>query len=478
MILELKNINFGFNKDKPLLKSLSMSLEQGKIYALMGDNGSGKTTLLNLISGFLKPQNGQISVHGKPLIRLSPFKINKAGIGRTFQDLRLISQLTVKENILLAIQGNPTDSWYKGILPASFFLKDLSRYEKTVETILTDFFLSEIKNSLAGEISYGQQKLLNLACSVANGAEILLLDEPVAGINKVYKEQISEKLQLLKQQGKTILIVEHDTDFIKQTAEQFLMLSEGTLQSYDTWQEAIFEPEIKLSVRPPKLTKGQPEVLLKIENLNAGYCKKQVLFDVSLEVNSGELVLLTGGNGSGKSTLLKSIYGLLTDSSFKKGKLTFAGKSIASATSYSLIREGLVYVPQKNNTFDNLTVKETLEVAANILPNAIKKDRIEEVFGYLPQLAALESRTPFNMSGGEKQTLALGMALLHKPKMILLDEPGTGLSAVNFFKKLELLASLNEVGITFLIVEHRVREFDGRIDKLIKMHLGQIEQKP
>ena len=159
-----------------------MSLEQGKIYALMGDNGSGKTTLLNLISGFLKPQNGQISVHGKPIIGLSPFKINKAGIGRTFQDLRLISKLTVRENILLAIQGNPTDSWYKGTLPASFFLKDLSKYEKTVETILTDFFLSEIKNSLAGEISYGQQKLLNLACCVANGAEILLLDEPVAGM--------------------------------------------------------------------------------------------------------------------------------------------------------------------------------------------------------------------------------------------------------------------------------------------------------
>ncbi len=475
MILELKNINFGFNKDKPLLKDLSLSLEQGKIYALMGDNGSGKTTLLNLISGFLKSWNGLITVRSKSIVGLSPSKINKAGIGRTFQDLRLISQLTVKENILLAIQGNPTDSWYNGILPASFFLKVLSEYEKTVETILNDFFLSEIKNSLAGEISYGQQKLLNLACCVANGAEILLLDEPVAGINKVYKEQISEKLKSLKQEGKTILLIEHDTVFIKQTAEQFLLLSEGTLQSYDTWQGAIFEPEIMLSARAPKLTKSQPEVLLKIENMNAGYGKKQVLFDVSLEVNSGELVLLTGGNGSGKSTLLKSIYGLLNDGSFKKGKVTFAGKDIASTPSYSLIKEGLVYVPQKNNTFENLTVKETLEVAANILPNAIKKDRIKEVFGYLPQLAALESRTPFSMSGGEKQILALGMALLHKPKMILLDEPGTGLSSVSFKRKIEILTTLNINGITFLIVEHRTREFEGLVDRAYHLTLGNLK---
>lgn len=475
MILELKNINFGFNKEKPLLKGLSMSLEQGKIYALMGDNGSGKTTLLNLISGFLKPQNGQITIHGKSIVGLSPTKINKAGIGRTFQDLRLINKLTVKENILLAIQGNPTDSWYNGILPASFFLKDLSKYDKTVETILSDFFLSEIKNSQAGEISYGQQKLLNLACCVANGAEILLLDEPVAGINKVYKEQISEKLQSLKQQGKTILLIEHDTAFIKQTAQQFLMLSEGTLQSYDTWQEAIFEPEIKLSVREPKHNKEQPEPLLKIENLNAGYGKKQVLFDVSLEVNSGDIVLLTGGNGSGKSTLLKSIYGLLTNSSFKKGKVTFNGKDITTKPSYSLIKEGLVYVPQKNNTFDNLTVRETLEVAANILPNAIKKDRIKEVFEYLPQLASLESRSAFSMSGGEKQTLALGMALLHKPKMILLDEPGTGLSSESFKRKIEILTTLNLNGITFLIVEHRTREFEGLVDRAYHLTLGNFK---
>lgn len=475
MILELKNINFGFTKDKPLLKDLSLSLEQGKIYALMGDNGSGKTTLLNLISGFLKPQNGQITVHGKSLSGLSPFKINKAGIGRTFQDLRLISQLTVKENILLAIQGNPTDSWYNSIIPKSFFSKKLEQLNEIVQKALSLFFLEEIQDSLAGEISYGQQKLLNLACCVANGNEILMLDEPVAGISNIYKERIKSLLTALKQDGKTIIIIEHDTEFIKQTADKFMLLSDANLTTYDKWQSELFEPEIKVSIREQRPTKNLSEVLLKIENLNAGYGKKQVLFDVSLEVNMGEIVLLTGGNGSGKSTLLKSIYGLLSDNSFKKGKVIFNGKDIATTPSYSLIKEGLVYVPQKNNTFDNLTVKENLEVAANILPNAIKKDRIKEVFGYLPQLAALESRTPFSMSGGEKQTLALGMALLHKPKMILLDEPGTGLSSVSFKRKIEMLTTLNKNGITFLIVEHRTREFEGLIDRAYHLTLGNLK---
>ena len=237
MLLQLQNISFGFSPEKPIFKDLSFGLEPGKIYALIGANGSGKTTLFNLISGFHKPHSGNIVFKRQNITHAAPYQINRTGIGRTFQDLRLVSKLTVKENVLLAMQGNPTDHWIKALLPASVFKNALRQLEHNAEEILADYFLQDVQNSLAHEISFGQQKLLNLACCVANGAELLLLDEPVAGISPPFREQIALLIQRLQQQGKTILMIEHNTDFIDVTGECFLFLDGGILTPFDTFTQ-------------------------------------------------------------------------------------------------------------------------------------------------------------------------------------------------------------------------------------------------
>lgn len=221
---------------------------------------------------------------------------------------------------------------------------------------------------------------------------------------------------------------------------------------------------------------SESDVLLKVENLSTGYGKRQVLFNVSFEVKRGEIVLLTGGNGSGKSTVLKAIYGLLNDFEKRKGIITFKGKEITHIKPYKMIENGLLYVPQKNNTFDHLKVTENLEVAANHLKNKTEVyERIEVVFEKIPELASLKSRTPFNLSGGEKQKLALGMALMSNPIMIILDEPGAGLAPYAFEKNLKVIEKLNDEGITFLIVEHRVTENIIKVNKTLKIKLGQLK---
>jgi len=218
-------------------------------------------------------------------------------------------------------------------------------------------------------------------------------------------------------------------------------------------------------------------ILLKVENLSTGYGKRQVLFNVSFEIKRGEIVLLIGGNGSGKSTVLKAIYGLLNDFEKRTGNITFAGKEITDIKPYKMIENGLLYVPQKNNTFDHLKVTENLEVAANHLKNkADVFERMEIVFEKIPELASLKNRTPFNLSGGEKQKLALGMALMNNPVMVILDEPGAGLAPYAFEKNLKVLEKLNDEGVTFLIVEHRVTENIIKVNKTLKMKLGQIQQ--
>ncbi len=236
MTLQLKHITFSFSPEKQILKDLSLSLEEKKIYALMGSNGAGKTTLFNLISGFIKPRSGEIFFSEKNLTHEQPYKINRQGIGRTFQDLRLITKLSVKENIVLAMQHNPTDNWLNAMLPENFHRNTNAAQEKKANEIVEQFFLSDVQHSLAAEISYGQKKLLSLACCVANGATQLLLDEAVAGIQPEYRNKIAMLIKQLKEQGKTILLIEHNTDFIADVADKIFFLHDGEISIFDNME--------------------------------------------------------------------------------------------------------------------------------------------------------------------------------------------------------------------------------------------------
>lgn len=236
MLIKLQNLTFEFTPEKQIFKDITLGLEGQKIYALMGANGSGKSTLFNIISGFLKLRSGKIIFKGKDITNNLPYKINKAGIGRSFQDLRLVTKLTVKENIILAMPDNPTNNWVKGMLSASVFKKEIELLDEKAKIIIEDYFLRDVKDSMANEISYGQQKLLNLACCVANGAELLLLDEPVAGINQEYKKKITILIKNLKQSGKTIFKIEHDADFISETADEIFFLHEGIVSNFENME--------------------------------------------------------------------------------------------------------------------------------------------------------------------------------------------------------------------------------------------------
>lgn len=244
MILHLQNIIHSFSASKKILDNVSLELEKEKIYALMGANGSGKTTLFNIITGFVKLHSGNIYFKSRKINGLLPHKINRLGIGRTFQDLRLISKLTVKENIVLAMNGNPTQSWYKAILPDAVYKAELNSLDTKAEEIISTCFLQDIKDILASEISYGQQKLLNLACCIANNAELFLLDEPIAGINPKYQEQILDLLKQLRTQGKTILLIEHNTEFLQQIADRFFFLKNGKLNAYNTFAQLKDDKEV------------------------------------------------------------------------------------------------------------------------------------------------------------------------------------------------------------------------------------------
>ena len=234
-MLKLLHISKSF-PTKPILDDVSITFEPQRIYALMGANGAGKTTLFNILTGFLKADKGSIVFKNKNIHRILPFRINRLGISRTFQDLRLVTKLTVKENVILAMQDNPTDVWYKALIPLSIYARKTKILADKAEDLLKKYFLADVQHHLAGEISYGQQKLLTLVCCIANGADFLLLDEPVAGINPEYRQKMVGLLHTLRTEGKTIVMIEHNTEFIQAVADTLIFLSEGKLLQYVDFQ--------------------------------------------------------------------------------------------------------------------------------------------------------------------------------------------------------------------------------------------------
>lgn len=213
--------------------------------------------------------------------------------------------------------------------------------------------------------------------------------------------------------------------------------------------------------------------MLKVENISTSYGKKQVLFDVSFEVKQGEIVLLAGSNGSGKSTLLKAIYGMLPQ--WNNGQIIFDGENITGKPTAALLKKGLLYIPQKNNLFEDLTVKENLQMAGLTLDQRTLQQRIENALSIFTALVPHMYRTPMKLSGGERQLLTLAMATLHQPKMILVDEPLTGLSGKNLTFVLQNLKNLNEQnGVTLIVVEHRIKEAIRITNRVLSLKLGKV----
>ena len=203
------------------------------------------------------------------------------------------------------------------------------------------------------------------------------------------------------------------------------------------------------------------DALLQVRNLDAGYGDLQILTDVDLDVRDDEYVTIVGPNGAGKSTLMKSVFGL---TSHMGGTITFAGSDITGMPPDEVIYEGLGYVPQNDNIFNSLSVRENLEMGAYILDD-VPDDALGEVFDRFPILEERETQTAGTMSGGQQQMLAMGRALMLSPNMLLLDEPSAGLAPDLVDEMFEKVDEINDSGTAILMVEQNAKEALRRCDR-------------
>jgi branched-chain amino acid transport system ATP-binding protein len=209
--------------------------------------------------------------------------------------------------------------------------------------------------------------------------------------------------------------------------------------------------------------------ILEVRNLDAGYGDLQILEDIDLDVADGEYVTIVGPNGAGKSTLMKSVFGL-TD--YMGGSIEFADGSIAGMAPDDIIHEGIGYVPQNENIFGALSVRENLEMGAYIL-DEVPEDRVQDVYDYFPVLEDRQSQRAGAMSGGQQQMVAMGRALMLDPDLLLLDEPSAGLAPDLVEEMFDRIDRINGDGTAVLMVEQNAKEALRRCDRGYVLVQGQ-----
>jgi len=212
--------------------------------------------------------------------------------------------------------------------------------------------------------------------------------------------------------------------------------------------------------------------LLTLDNILSGYGKKEVIKNISFQIDKAQIVTLIGSNGAGKSTILKTIYAL--NSIWNEGKIYFNESDISNSKPEYLLKLGMVYIGQKSNTFDSLTILENLKTAGYIYEKKILEQKLKDIFEMFPKLESMQKLKPSELSGGQKQLVALAMGLIHEPKLILFDEPSAGLDVKNMNEVFGIIERLKvEKSISFLIVEHRVKEIEKISDRFIGLKLGE-----
>ncbi|MDE1969422.1 MAG: ABC transporter ATP-binding protein [Alphaproteobacteria bacterium] len=213
--------------------------------------------------------------------------------------------------------------------------------------------------------------------------------------------------------------------------------------------------------------------MLALESVNAGYGSFAALFDVSLDVAHGEAVGVVGPNGAGKTTLMRVISGLLPPQS---GRIVFEGESLAGAPAYRVVAAGIAHVPENRRLFPRLTVEENLRMGAYL--TAARRafaERLAWVYELFPPLQERRQQIAGTLSGGEQQMVAIGRALMSKPKLLLMDEPSAGLAPLVVEQVFELVKRIRAEGFTVLIVEQNVRQVLAVVDRAYLLETGRIK---
>ena len=453
---------------------VSLTIQARGLHALIGPNGAGKTTVFNLVSGKYLPDQGRIELDGVDISRYGPARRTLAGVGRSFQITNLFGGLSVAENVRLALQARSPQRFNPWVSTTA-----LHTVQHQTSELLLAMGLQGMENAEASSLSYGGQRLLDVAVAVGTCPRVLLLDEPLAGLASAERERVAQLVKAVSQEI-PVLLVEHDIDRVFALADAVTVMNEGRVLIHGSAQDARDSAEVQAvyigsgshALAAVARTSAAREVpLLRLERVNTFYGKSHILRDVSLEVREGEILALLGRNGAGKSTLLKTLVGITPPAT---GDIVLGDKALTGLSSAQITRMGLSYVPQGRGLFAGMTVAENMELGRLRRRNAagIFWDE-ERIFSFFPRIRERWHSPADYLSGGEQQMVAVARALSGDTRLLLLDEPFEGLAPAVVEELFEAFDRLRHE-VSIMIVDHHLDLALALSDRAVVLERGAV----
>jgi len=243
-LLEIKNLGITFG-GLQAVSDLSLNVEKGELYGLIGPNGAGKTTVFNMLTGVYKPTQGKIFLDGKDITGKTTYDINMAGIARTFQNIRLFTGMSVRDNVKVGLHNQMKYSTATGILRLPGYFKTEKAMSARADALLDVFDLKEDGDTNAGNLPYGKQRKLEIARAMATNPKLLLLDEPAAGMNPNETQELMDTIKLIREQfDMTILLIEHDMRLVSGICEKLTVLNFGSELASGVTSDVLKNPEV------------------------------------------------------------------------------------------------------------------------------------------------------------------------------------------------------------------------------------------
>jgi len=474
-VLEVNNVSMNFGGIRAV-SNASLTVNAGEIHALIGPNGAGKTTLFNLVSGVFIPTSGTIRLHGTEIQGLSPNKICQLGLARSFQITNLFQDLTIFENLRLSMQA-----CYSSRFNPWSYVDSYEEINDQTRELVKFLGLEGIDESLGGDLSYGGQRLVDLGIALASKPQIILMDEPLAGLSAAERERVSNIVSKIAS-SIPVLIIEHDIDRVLGFSHQVTVMNQGEVLMSAGPEKVRADKRVQEvytgTGTPIVSSRATGEVLesralVKFQDVNSFYGKSHILNNATLDVKKGEIVALLGRNGAGKTTLLKTLTGLVPASS---GSIRFKEHEIIGMPAFLIARMGVGYVPQGRGLFAGMTVADNLELgrlarASENTSGVVWSE--ERIFDFFPVLKERRDTAADYLSGGEQQMLAVARALSGNVQLLLLDEPFEGLAPVVTKELFGVFDRLrNELPI--LIVEHNLDLVLALADRVFVLERGTV----
>lgn len=477
-VLEVRHVTKKF-PGVTALEDVSLSIEAGKVTALIGENGAGKSTLMKVLSGVYQDFEGEIHYKGE-LVRFSgPKDAQQQGVVIIHQELNLIPYLSITENIFLGRE-----------LVTQYGTMDKSRMRRKTQELLDRLKLKVNPESPVFKLKVGQQQVVEIAKALLTDAELIIMDEPTSAITGSEVEVLFGIIEDLRKENKAIVYISHKLDELFRIADNYAVLRDGkvveTGQMEGMTQDRLISKMVGRTIEVMRKSPGLAvrETLLEVRNLSLRHKirKDHVLKDISLDVKRCEIVGLFGLMGAGRTELLETIFGL--HASHASGRVLMQGEQLCCDSPARAIAAGLALVPEdrkKDGLVLGLDVKTNISLTTlpdleklGTLSDARESALADKYIGELKIKTPSKTQQAKNLSGGNQQKIVLAKWLATKPKLLLLDEPTRGIDIHAKSEIYKLIIGLADQGLGILVVSSELPEILAVSDRILVMAEGRV----